>query len=397
MILMIMTKLVNLLSYYVLILVGLIGTSWLIWSRFICTRTIRDIPDMFMTEYRFWILIYICCIYLYAIKTLIKENTTISPEIVSIMKSFREIIYKPLKTLDHFIKYNAYCKPYYYDIVLYIIIFRYKLTDNWTSGLILSFHVIPRIILVVFLFLDTFYFNKLEIFYKIVLIGLLPFIFRYLNYSMKDIYDYWVELLIQEYQFIYIFEKGYRFDIVRKENTEAVWHFERLPIEQYIEVMHDTYLDQIRDKITYEYIGVPICKEEVYIEYELKFKKPRSSWCEENHEKVRQLFEDLVPQILRLKIVLNNLEILKREKKIVWPKIIIFSLYFICWSYILITSYYNYPIELPMFKNLVKNLMIYITVGEDPFNGHIYSLNKNMITIKSITDLIMNLINKIMK
>jgi hypothetical protein len=61
-----MTKIYNLLSYYILLLLGLITTSWIIWSRFIRNRIIRKIPDVLLTEYRFWILLYICCLYLNA-------------------------------------------------------------------------------------------------------------------------------------------------------------------------------------------------------------------------------------------------------------------------------------------------------------------------------------------
>ena len=63
-----MNKIFNLLSYYILLLLGLIGTSWIIWSRFIRERTIRNIPDELLTEYRVWILLYLCCIYFIIIK-----------------------------------------------------------------------------------------------------------------------------------------------------------------------------------------------------------------------------------------------------------------------------------------------------------------------------------------
>lgn len=84
-------QIVNLIIYYILLVFGLIITSWTIWSHFLRTRTIRDIPDIFFTEYRFWILLYICCIYLYVVKNLAKPK-----ESNIILLELSEMLFKPL-------------------------------------------------------------------------------------------------------------------------------------------------------------------------------------------------------------------------------------------------------------------------------------------------------------
>ena len=182
-----MNKIFNLLSYYILLLLGLIGTSWIIWSRFIRERTIRNIPDELLTEYRVWILLYLCCIYFIIIKNYIKESKS-NTILTTISETINTYFWKPLITLDHFIKYNIYCKNYYYIFMTNFM----KLWDTIFTihgkSIIISLYIIPRIILIAFLILDTFYFNKLEIFYKVVLIGILPFIFKYIEYSFKDFY-----------------------------------------------------------------------------------------------------------------------------------------------------------------------------------------------------------------
>lgn len=48
--------------YYILLITGLCVISLLIWSRFIRERLPKDIPYSYLTEFRFWILVYICCI-----------------------------------------------------------------------------------------------------------------------------------------------------------------------------------------------------------------------------------------------------------------------------------------------------------------------------------------------
>ena len=385
-----MKKFFTIISYYILLLIGLIGTSWIIWSRFIRERVIRDIPDALLTEYRIWILVYICSIYLFTIKNLVKP---IKSNII--FQEINKYIWKPLIILDHTLKYNRYCKPYYNKIIVYIIDYWSILSINLRKGVIISFTIIPRIILVTFLLMDTFYFNKLEVFYKIVLIGLLPFGFRYFEYSCKDFYDYLVKQLTDKYEKVYIFEKGYSYDISRKGKTEAVWHYDFEPVEKFIEIMHETPLDCIRENTSYEYEGDPYCKNEVYIQYEQKFNKHMSTWTSEDYKEVDKLFHDLIPYILDLKRNLNHLNILKEEKIIIWVKIGIYSIYLICWCYILLVSYFNYPIELKMFKNLIFNFVLYLIIGdgEDPFIGLSYSFNENLVTIENVKNLIINIKN----
>ena len=387
-----MIKMRNLISYYILLLTGLIGASWIIWSRFIRERVIRDIPDSLLTEYRVWILVYICSIYLFTIKNFIKQT---QPNIilVTFIDVIRTHFWKPLITLDHGLKYNKYWKEHYYTFMLSII-------DRWSSLnmitrtlILLGFQVIPRIILGTFLLLDTFYFSKLEIFYKVVLIGILPFSFNYFEYSCKDFYEYLVKQLTDKYAKVYIFEKGYSYDISRKCETKALWHNEFISIQEYIEIIYDM---DFEEDVSYKYEGDPYCKDEVYNEYKKKFNKSVSDWTSNEDKEVNKLFHDLIPIILDLKAKVKNLHILKEKYIIAWPKIFIYGMYFVCWCYILLISYYNYPIELRMFKNLIVNFMSYLIIGdgEDPFIGISYSFNENLITIENVKNLIKNIIIK---
>lgn len=103
-----MKKILKLFFYYILIILGLFIISWIIWSRFIGQRTIRDIPDELFNEFRFWILLYVCVIYIIIIINLIKPS-----KVIPGYKEIIEIIYKPLTTLDEAIKYNKFMKESY--------------------------------------------------------------------------------------------------------------------------------------------------------------------------------------------------------------------------------------------------------------------------------------------
>ena len=77
----------------------------------------------------------------------------------------------------------------------------------------------------------------------------------------------------------------------------------------------------------------------------------------------------------------------------------IYTSYLICWGYILVTSYYTHPIELPMFKVLVENLIGYSYLYDlDPFSMiNQFSRNENLITPENVWNLIKSIFNKIKK
>ena len=368
-------KILKTLSYYILILLGLFFISWMIWARFIRDRTIRNIPDDLLTEVRFWILVYICCIYIYVIKSLIKKSkANLLPS------NIIEYIWKPAITLDHTIKYNRLFKHFYYKLILIVINSWFNLSINGRRIFLIGLQIVPRIILVIFLVVDTFYFNKLEIFYKVILLGTLPLIFRYLEYCLNDIYDHWVEELNSYYDKVQIFEKGYSYDISRVDKTEAFWHYEKVTIDDYIEILFDSEREYLLGYVTYEYTAHPFPKKHIYRQYEVIFGKPTSSWNLTEYNQLDLLFEKLMPDIIKLRYIFSNLSALKDERKIKWMKIGIFTTYLICWAYILIVSYHAYPIELHMFNNILQSIIKYLMMAENPFEGYFISLEETNIS-----------------
>ena len=390
-----MNKILNLISYYILLLLGLIITSWIIWSRFLRTRTIRDIPDMFFSEYRFWILLYICCIYLYVVKNLVKPK-----EGNIILLELSNLLFKPLSMLDHALKYNKYIKPYYDKTMFRLVAFLDdNLADKKITIFIYVFQILPRIILVTFLLVDTFWFHKLEILYKIILIGLLPFLFRYFNYSLKDLYERWVLDLEDTYNFVDVHEKGYEYQRMRSYETKAIHHSKMKTIREYIDIKYQNVIDNMFDAdFPYIYVGSPYAQTTTTIAYYLKKtgiditsfnkdekRKAYESLRMEDYNQIDKMFHMLMEKILQLRMFLETLDLLKEMQPIKYIKIIVFSLYFICWSYILIKNYYHYPVEFNLFKYLISNVVLYLMFPNDIISGwELHSFNENLITIESI-------------
>ena len=322
--------------YYIMVLIGLIMTSWIIYTRFIRERIIRNIPDDFFTEYRFWVLLYLCCIYVYAIKELIK--TSKSSVYNENLMYFSNIFYKPLIMLDHLIKYNKFIKPFYYKFSFIFAYYANKLLFTYLKLFIFCMEILPRIILVIFLILDTFYFGRLELFYKVILIGLLPFFSNYLKYSIKDIYEHWILLLENSYSKIIIFEKGYEFDDERINNTDAFLHYKKVSIREYIEIKHENTIKYIGELIAYEYKGYPFIKEDVLEKYLLnKYKIADKNPTSEDMDYLEKSYVELIPKILDIKLYyFGNLNIINEEILIKGFKVLIFSIYLFCWAYVLL-------------------------------------------------------------
>jgi hypothetical protein len=390
-----LTSILNTVIYYILLLGSLIYVSWIIWARFIRERTIREIPDFLLTEYRFWILLYICAIYLYMIKSLIKpkKENIIPPEII-------DYIYRPLTLLDRNFKYNKYIISYYNKKSQQIVTILNELSNKKIVTFILAMRIFPRLILALFLFVDTFYFCKLEIFYKVILIGLLPFIYRYIKYSIKDIYNYWVEKLEDTYSSVLVFEEGYEYEFSRTRDTRAKYHYKRILIKEFLDLQYETNFEFCSDKIDYCYVGDPYTKDHLVETYARnKYNDQDAKLTTEDYDNISKLFHDLYPLIINLKLFLNRLKLLEDKPVIKYPRILIYSIYIICWSFILVTSYYHYPIDLPMFKILIKNLIMYLKEYDlDQFsmlNQH--SINENLITPDNVCNLFKSILNKIVQ
>lgn len=291
-------------------------TSWIIWSRFIRERTIRDIPDGLFSEYRFWILLYLCVIYLYVGKTLVKPNNS-----NAFLAYILELLLTPLKTLDHFIKYNIYTKDY-----KYMESFIYKI-DNLNKLqrriLFYTFQIFPRSILVLFLVLDTVYYLKFEIFYKVILIGILPMLIRYINYSVKDLYNHWVETLENIYKFIYVEEKGYEnIYCFTDDHTLAEYHHAKVFIEEYIEIKYYNMLqNEFEEAFPYEYVGTAYPKQEIYDKYsKTQNYDDYKEFTQEDFNEMDQLFKELMPKIFEVKSTLSAIDSVKEHFTIKWPR-----------------------------------------------------------------------------
>ena len=301
--------------YYILLLLGLAAASWIIWSRFLRERTIREIPEL-LTEYRFWFLMYLCSLYLYIIKSLLKPNNT-NELLIKII----DTLYKPLYILDHLIKYNKFLKDVYLKYMTKFIELLTKLNNQQLLIISIIFQIIPRLILITFLTQDVFYYNKIELFYKVILIGLLPFIYRYIIYSIKDFKEFYILLLEKLYKNVSLQDEAYTDPSIEWEKTENnKYHNEEISLREYFSF-------EINRIVTHypqtEYEITPYPQEHVYDEYKKKHNIQKLE--KKDYDIQDQEFYNKVPIIIKCGVLLEIYFQVTAQKNIKYLKIIIFN------------------------------------------------------------------------
>lgn len=340
--------------YYLLLFFGFLITSFIIYNKFIRTRLPKEIP-LILTERYFWILLYICCLYIYVIKNLLKLSTKKPDET---LKSMIEFFFMPLTTLDHFIKYNRHIKENYYKFMDNFILHLNKIIVLKLKLIIILFQILPRILLVGLLTRDVFYFETIEIFYKYLLLGFIPFVHRYIKYSIKDIKEHYISELELKYECIYMWDTAYNNPYKNWELTEEnKYHQKEVPIKEY-------FAYKFLDKNNVEYDITVIAREDIYNEY---LKKNQKDTLTENDNKIiDNTFYSYTPKIIIFNIFYEKYAALNHIWLIKVLKILIFGGYLICWGYLLVVSFYAYPLT---FVNIIEVLIKLSTRIYEPFSN----------------------------
>jgi len=334
-------------SKTLLIILGVVLLSSFIWLRFIRERLPRVIP-FDLTLLGFILLLYICSIYIIIILSLL-FNYNVSSKIFSTVISY---ILKPLITLDEAIKTNTIIKPYYERLLVYITGIK---DTNFTlyRKIYHLFDTIPRIILVSTLLIDTFYFHCLFLLYKVIIVSLLFLIIRYIKYSLtyaKEEYILELEPMVEYIQSNY--------EDPDDELAAAGIVLSALTVRRFIDIQTDAIVYDSR-----EYTCYPFGWHNKY----------RNDFCKLHNLSATQFtskeialmrvdFYRIMKLVIPISVHLEEYRVHVEYSKNKYVKIIIFSLYLICWSYILFLSVNSLSIDTFTF-------LFEIIDKEDPFSG----------------------------
>jgi hypothetical protein len=350
-------KFLHSIRYYFLLIIGIVIVLWIIWARFIRVRLPKDIP-FDLTEVWFYILLYICCIYLYIIISLL-----ISREANPVIAKFIKVLYTPLVILDEAIKNNQYFSKNYNKLLAGIINRFDNLTFNQMQIICCIYQILPRILLTVILLFDVFFMHKLELIYSFILLGIFPLIHRYIKYSLKYAKEQFLKHLSHTYDMVWVLDKNYTNADWEYNSETMMYHNMEITIEEYLNIQTKTLgIEEV------QYQGSPYAKEEVYLEYKLsKYGTREMKLTSDDYNNIAKEFHNTMPKLLKLSIFLERYSLIEKAPIIKYTKVFIYSIYFICWSSILLVSYKK--IEVFTLANaLISWLTPYIEKIE-PFSG----------------------------
>lgn len=340
-------------SKYLLSIIGIILFSYYIWGRFIRERLPRDIPFE-LTLTGFIVLLYICWIYGFVFISNFYTYKFDPGYLIKIINA----IYKPLITLDESIKTNSYIKPYYEKLLIYLVYKGKNINEFYNSNrkfdyiyLVYIFQIFPRMILVTVLLIDTFYFHQLYFLYKCIPLFILIFLYQYVLYSFKYAKEQFIvqlesmaESIVSDYP---------------DPNDEypgeymSYLNVNRFIDEQTFSIVFNNKAFTFHMRSTNEY-KEDFCKRHCL--------PSTHQFTSEEIDLIHAKFFYIMEIVIPLSVHIDEYEVRNSYTEIKRMKTVIYGMYFICWSYILIKSFLIIP------KDSLMIIIDIITHIEEPFS-----------------------------
>jgi xanthosine utilization system XapX-like protein len=329
---------------YILTLFGLFAIFYYIWFRFLRERLPRDIPF----ESSLFILLLlgvICGIYLYILLRLCIPKPP-NKYIVKLLTIYYEL-YKPLIETEKKIRSNVFISFIISKLFYLFSIFtdRHVLYYTHTNiAFYILINLFPKAILTLFFVVDIFYFHQLSIFYSFICLGLIPLIFQYLLYIIKEELENKIKYLDDHFCCVYVAEEGKDDDchpyIMYPSSLET--NYEGLINTRYFIDRQSDALTLYCDLYKYDCIETLEAREEYEKKHNLEpillvFLIPR-------HDEIACIlakdFDELMPQVINISAYFKECEN-NKEKINKKSMIIMVIIYLICWIYILIVTFFS--------------------------------------------------------
>lgn len=282
----------------------------------------RDIPFS-LTILGFFILIIICCIYAYLIFKTIKPSQNPS-EIIKLIINW---LYTPLIKLDNWLKEIYIIKKCYYKRIINLSVDYLYIFKTLTFHII--FWILPRLILLIVFLIDVFYFQKIEYLYLCLPLGILLFLGKYIIYSIKKLKeDFYQEVNLD----IMSVTTKYKFGVHPsewEENYDEDNDDDMPPtMSLTLDIFINYYITQKIEK-NEENRYILRMSENFYDKYKENFLSK-----EKDIEITKKVNDILTFELLLQYYNKNN----NSHKGFKYIKIVIYSIYLFCWSYILYIS-----------------------------------------------------------
>ncbi|NQX98395.1 MAG: hypothetical protein HRT73_11035 [Flavobacteriales bacterium] len=287
-----------------MLLLGIMLLSIYIWFRFIRVRLPKDIPFN-LSFIGFILLVYICYLLAFVIASLIVKQK-FELQLITYILNF---IYKPLIFVDKVVKDMT--QKYYQKFLDFLVKNLSKITESTFVLYVIYFvfEILPRVLLLCALLIDVFWFYRLFYFYKMLYVVIILLITKYLVYSLnlaKETYIEYLELRVENIL------TDYKPSVEEDPEYDPEFMYQ-VSLKKLIEIQVNA---KIFGETPYWYSPLIVTR---YKKEEL------------------QLFE-LIEKVCTISLILDYQELLGNIKIFRYLKIVIFTLFFICWFYILLVS-----------------------------------------------------------
>lgn len=323
--------------FYSLVVLGLFMFISYIYILFLRERLPKDIPFE-LTEFKFYIIVYICCIYLYIMKTILYPKAPLE-----IIVNFISLLSVPLK---YFYQYVIH-KFYRLHTKLKTEILSIIDTDSWSFIMNITFiyaiQLFPRMLLLLIFMVDIFYVHKIEVFYYFIFLGILPLMYHlfiyYLTYNLTEA----LKTLQEKFNNVRIYEEGFD-DFGYEHNPNAIHHHTYVTIQEYITIKLEAYWAYGDNGEYIEYYALPFPTDSFYAEYLKQYNKTIKELTQDDItnfqivNNLKAIFNSYMSEILSIKIFFDINQKALQSAYIPQIKLFIAFTYLCCWLYILFVS-----------------------------------------------------------
>jgi hypothetical protein len=301
--------------------------SILFWNRYIRVKTPYKIPYQFNAVIYLFLVMSLCLTFYYLICNFLgKQNNTIIT-----------ILYNKIIIFDKYIKTSSF-----YEILLknYFVIFFEKTSK--VKHIYIYMEILPRIILLSVLLAETFYYNYIDFFLNILVIAIIPLLFKYLIFSFKDNLSQSIAIIDKQAEIFYIFPQGPQMMSSKTLIDYLIKNDITLRDNLYEVSAHLSFLSERRKRL-----NLP---DNVRLD-RVQFKKKIKGAIHLCYEMQKYLLEQE-----------------RLRKRFFYFNLFVSFLYIICTLYIIYTSFYliNFSAIINYIEIISKENM---NCGEEPFSG----------------------------
>ena len=273
------------------------------------------------------------------------------------------------KLLDDFIKQIKILNKTY-ERFMWVKIQFLIANDNFIVFFIFTCVYLPKILLLLCLIIDIFFFNKISHFYQIIFIGFIPLLYKYLFFSIEMHVETQIQSLEKFYAKVIIFEKNYEYDSSHINQTKAVHHFSVVFIRDFINIKFENFVNYSLETINYEYIGVPTLSEHfLQVIADEHYNGNIKLITSDEKNKLKEIFEILISKIIENKIILDLFQDNLERPFFKNIKLCILCCYLICSMFLLMQNYTNIPIKFETSQLILNTIFANIVpLYENPFS-----------------------------